>query len=214
MKRSAMLITLAVLMLITASGCGDDDPLSIVTLKYSAVDEHTFVVTANPFLHVETFVGSISIQTGAQDTIRVVATRKAAREQDLSEIDITLTSNPNELDVSAVQPSGLENVEANFEITVPPGTRVELTSGVGSILYRGRPRDLNRFDVGVGSISLYLPSDVNVTVDLTVGVGSIESAFIVQGTANNSNVSGIIGSGDGGEIRASSGVGSIELLRL
>ena len=212
MNKFIMLITLTVLLLAFVSGC-DDDPTTIQVLKYSAVDEHVFVVTDNPVLRVESFVGSISVQTGAQDTIRVVATRKAEREQDLSEIDITMVSNPNELDIKAEQPTGVENVEAHFDITVPAGTRVELTSGVGSILYRGRPRDLNRFDVGVGSITLYLPSNVNVSVDLTVGVGSINSAFIIEGQATTSAVTGTIGNGNDGEIRASSGVGSIDLFR-
>lgn len=214
MQRLYLLMALGIMLCVTAAGCGDDNPTSIVTLKYSTVDEHAFVVAANPLLRVESFVGSISVHSGVQDTITVVATRRAAREQDLSEIDIILDSNPNELNIRAEQPSGLENVEANFDITVPPGTRVELTSGVGSILYRGRPYELNRFDIGVGSIALYLPSDVNVAVDLTVGVGTIESVFIIEGQATNSSVIGTIGSGDEGEIRASSGVGSIELLRL
>jgi hypothetical protein len=213
MKRSIILIALAILVLGFASGCNEDNP-TIPTLKYSSVDEHTFVVADNPFLRVETFVGGISVKTGAQDTIRVVVTRKAEREQDLNKIDVALISNPNELNIRAEQPSGLENTEAHLDITVPPGTRVELTAGVGSILFRGRPRDLNRFDVGVGSIALYLPSNVNVSVDLTVGVGSIDSDFIIEGQATNSTVIGTIGSGDEGEIRASTGVGSIDLLRL
>lgn len=212
MNKFIVLIILAVLMLAFVSGC-KDDPTTIQPPKYSSVDEHVFVVAANPVLRVETFVGAISVKTGAQDTIRVIVTRKAEREQDLNEINVALISNPNELSIHAEKPSGLDNTEAHFDITVPPGTRVELTSGVGSILYRGRPRDLNRFDVGVGSVTLYLPSNVNVSVDLTVGVGTIDSDFIIEGDFTSSTVIGTIGSGDEGEIRASSGVGSIDLFR-
>jgi hypothetical protein len=66
--------------------------------------------------------------------------------------------------------------------------------------------------VGVGSIALYLPANVNVYVDLSVSVGSVSSSFIVDGTVNSTRILGLIGSGADGEIRASTNVGNIELL--
>ena len=72
MNRIITLIALAVLLLAFAAGCDDDDNPVLPDLKYSSVDEFTFVVADNPFLRVETYVGGISVRTGPTDTIRVV----------------------------------------------------------------------------------------------------------------------------------------------
>lgn len=212
MKRTLLILIAGAFLLTIVSGCGDDDPTSVTTLEYSSVENYTLAVSDNPILTVDDFVGGISVVPGVSDTIRVTATRRAAREQDLNKIVIAVTSTSNEIDITAQNPSELQNVEADFEISVPPGTKVELISDVGNILYRGRPRDINRFNVGVGSIALYLPANVNVYVDLSVSVGSVSSSFIVDGTVSNTRILGLIGSGADGEIRASTNVGNIEVL--
>lgn len=90
---------------------------------------------------------------------------------------------------------------------------VRLDTGAGSIDYEGRPQGMCRFESGAGSIKIRLPDDVNVRVDLDVGVGDIDVDFDVDGDVSNREVKGIIGNGDGGEVRAHTGAGDIDLRR-
>jgi phage baseplate assembly protein gpV len=99
-------------------------------------------------------------------------------------------------------------------IDVLDGTGVvRLDTGAGSIEYQGTPEGDCRFESGAGSITLRLPSDLNVEVDLGTGVGDIDLAFAVDGRVTRREVEGVIGSGDQGSIYAHTGTGSIHLER-
>lgn len=90
---------------------------------------------------------------------------------------------------------------------------VRLDSGAGSISYQGTPQGDCRFESGAGSITLILPADLNVEVDLDSGVGTIDVDFAVDGRVTKGEVKGVVGSGDQGSIYAHTGTGSIQLKR-
>lgn len=90
---------------------------------------------------------------------------------------------------------------------------VSMDTGTGSLRYDGVPQGACRFDVGTGSIWLALPEDLNAMVDLSVGTGSVESEFPVDGQVTKRSVRGTIGLGDECTIRADTGTGSIYLSR-
>jgi DUF4097 and DUF4098 domain-containing protein YvlB len=90
---------------------------------------------------------------------------------------------------------------------------VRLDSGAGSISYQGTPQGNCRFESGAGSITLILPADLNVEVDLGTGVGDIDVDFAVDGQVTRREVKGVIGSGDQGSVYAQTGTGSIDLIR-
>jgi hypothetical protein len=91
---------------------------------------------------------------------------------------------------------------------------VTLRTGAGNISYEGDPSGLCTFDTGAGNITLRLPADAEVALDLNSGVGNIElGGFEVAGEVSRSRVSGVIGSGEQATIEADASVGNIVLVQ-
>ena len=88
---------------------------------------------------------------------------------------------------------------------------VSMDTGTGSLRYDGVPQGACRFDTGTGSIWLAVPKDLHAEVDLSVGTGSVESDFAVDGQVTKQSVRGTIGRGDECTIQADTGTGSIHL---
>ena len=181
--------------------------------KYSDVEDRSFEVGESPTLVIESFVGNITISSGEVGTIRVISTKRDARESDLAKIALEIIEIESALRVTAENPSQIKDVSVDFEITVPLRATMNVGVGVGDIDYEGHPQGICHFNAGVGSITLRLPADVNVKVDLATGVGSIDVDFPVEGHMSNRSVGGTIGAGNEGEIHAHTGVGDIDLVR-
>jgi DUF4097 and DUF4098 domain-containing protein YvlB len=91
---------------------------------------------------------------------------------------------------------------------------VTLETGAGNIDYEGEPQGDCTFENGAGSITLHLPEDTNVEVELTSGIGNIDlGGFDVEGETSRTEVDGVIGTGDEGTIEAHTGAGNITLAR-
>jgi DUF4097 and DUF4098 domain-containing protein YvlB len=88
-----------------------------------------------------------------------------------------------------------------------------LDTGAGSISYQGTPQGECRFETGAGNITLALPADLNIQVDLETRVGNIDVDFSVDGQVTRREVQGVIGSGAQGTIYAHSGAGNIDVVR-
>ena len=88
---------------------------------------------------------------------------------------------------------------------------VQVGVGAGSIQYRGVPVGRCRFETGAGEISIRLPAEPDVRLDLSTGWGSIDVNYDVAGQTSTRHVSGVIGDGSGASIYASTGVGSISV---
>ena len=86
-------------------------------------------------------------------------------------------------------------------------------SGSGGIEYQGAPQGDCRFETGSGSITLELPPDLSMEVNLDTGTGSLDVGYDVAGTVSRKEVRGVIGDGSHGSIRAHTGAGSIHLVR-
>jgi DUF4097 and DUF4098 domain-containing protein YvlB len=89
---------------------------------------------------------------------------------------------------------------------------VRLDTGAGSISYQGTPQGDCRFESGTGSIQLTLPADLEATVDLGTGVGTVDVGFVVDGQVTKREVRGTIGRGDQARIYAHTGTGSIDVI--
>jgi DUF4097 and DUF4098 domain-containing protein YvlB len=91
---------------------------------------------------------------------------------------------------------------------------VHLDTSSGSIEYHGAPEGDCRFETGSGSITLQLPADLDMGVDLGTGSGSVDVDFPVDNARiTKREVKGVVGNGDKGTIYARTGSGSIELIR-
>jgi hypothetical protein len=118
-------------------------------------------------------------------------------------------------DITIVDVGGeIEAIAATGSIEVLGASApVRLQTSTGSIRYRGTPRGECRFDVATGSISLTLPDDPNVKLDLGTSTGWIRVGYEVYGQVRTRSVQGTIGSGDEGTILARTGTGNIALGR-
>ncbi len=252
------LVALAVLALLLAA-CG-------ISQKYSEELQESFAVGDAPMLIVDNFAGDVVVRAGESGTVRVVATKRAAREKDLDRIDVEMRERDGGLEIITDPPSGWKSVSVDLEITVPASAHVDLHTGAGDVIvrdlegdvradsnsgdvdvrdtsgeidahtnaghidvrraigsvhldtsagnikYQGTPQGDCRFETSAGSIKLILPANVNVRLDLDATVGDIDVDMSVEGTVSSRKVKGTIGSGDGGEIRAHTSAGNIDLI--
>ena len=208
------------------------------------VEEKSFTVGDTPTLRVDIFAGDVTIRGGRAGAIRLVVTRRARSESDMSRISVTTSQEGGGVIVEWDKPSGLGNVSVDLDIDVPTATRLEVNLGAGEVLikgavgeidieigngnidYQGQPQGDWRFLINVGNITLRLPADVNVEVNLRTGVGLMNVDFPVSisiianvggsggiGAGNGARASGTIGTGAEGTIHANVGKGDINLFR-
>ena len=88
---------------------------------------------------------------------------------------------------------------------------MELGTGAGSVRYEGTPTGYCRFETGAGEITLRLPANPDVRVDLHTGLGSVNVSYDVDSQTSARDVEGVIGNGDRATIYASTGLGSISV---
>ncbi len=89
--------------------------------------------------------------------------------------------------------------------------QVQLETRSGSIEYRGMPADDCSFETGSGSITLDLPADLDMAVDLSTNTGNVDISCDLVGSATRSSAEGVIGDGFKGKIYAHTGSGSVEM---
>lgn len=208
MSRYRIISTATLLLLIIASGC-EDNPTSVSSPRYSELSDSSFAVGDSSNLEVVNFAGNMVVLLGNPGVVRIVATKWARQPRDLDQLEVEMVEQQNGVRVTTANPSALLNVWVDLEITVPEDTRPRLESGAGNTRYRGLAEGESRFALGAGSITLELPANVNVRVDLSVGAGSIDVNFPVAGQVREHIVEGIIGTGADGRIEAQVGSGRI-----
>lgn len=174
-----------------------DNGLAIKTKAPSGVHnasvELEITAPADTLVEARTGAGSIDIAGLTNDV-----------ELDSGAGTITLMDVTGEIDAH----SGAGSINAR-------GARgpVHLDTGAGSIEYEGTPQGDCRFESGAGSITLKLPAELHVEVDLSTGIGTIHTDYDVAGKVSKGEVWGTIGSGGEGSISAHTGTGSINLIR-
>ena len=164
----------------------------------------------------------IEVQVSERDGGLVIKTEKPSTLNSVS-VDLEITApagtrldadtGAGNVDIDGVT-GGIDAHSGAGDIDVrgAAGT-ARLDTGAGSIGYQGTPQGDCRFETGAGNITLSLPSDPNVQVDLQTGTGNIDVGFAVDGTATRQKVRGAIGSGALGTVYAQTGAGNIDLVR-
>jgi hypothetical protein len=198
-------------LVIFLSGCGDDSTSTPVQ-GFSQQLEESFTVGDLSVLKVSNFAGSVIVRQGSAGVINVVATKRAAREEDLDQLDVQMVALQNGVEVSATNSLQLNQVSVDFEITAPPDVQPLIQIAAGSIDYEGSGIGQSSLMAAAGSVTVSLPVDVNVEVLLTVGAGTISIGFPVVGLVEDQRIDGIIGTGVDGRIEASVGAGEIVVI--
>ena len=156
-------------------------------------------------------------QSGDRVTIR----SKKADNLPSARVDLAITAPPGTgMDVH----TGAGNVEVrdmSGSITVHSGAGdvdargtsgpVQFSVGAGSIRYEGTPAGRCRFETGAGDITLRLPANPDVRVDLGTGLGTVHTGYDVDGRTSTRNVEGVIGDGSRGSVYAHTGIGTVSV---
>jgi len=195
-------------LVIFLSACGDDST-STPDPDFSQRLEESFTVGDLSVLKVSNFAGKVIVRQGSAGVINVVATKRAARAEDLDQLDVQMVSLQNGVEVSATNSLQLTQVSVDFEITAPPDVQPMIQVAAGSIDYEGSGIGQSSLTTAAGSVTVRLPADVNVEVLLTVGAGTISIGFPVVGLVEDQRIDGIIGTGVDGRIEASVAAGEI-----
>jgi len=101
----------------------------------------------------------------------------------------------------------------NIEVEGGAGP-VNLDSGAGEVAYTGSPEGGCVFSTGAGNVTLRMPAALDAEVELHTGIGTIElDGFDVAGEVSDTEVDGVIGSGERATIEARTGAGDVDLVQ-
>jgi len=132
--------------------------------------EKTFEVGSEPSLEVENFAGTVTIRAQEDNSIEVVATKRAPHAYDLDRIQVEMEQQPGRLVIRTQNPDKLQNATAKLEIAAPAGTRLVMRSGAGTVDVRGIQSSLQVWN-GAGTVTIH---DAAGQVVVRSGAGTIE----------------------------------------
>lgn len=193
-----------------------------VTLRAGSGGEVDVVVTKKAGGSTQLDRISVTVSE-TQDGVRIEATApRSAGGYRSVDVDVTVPSdaqlaletgagNIGVVDVagSITAHTGAGNVEV--EGGVGP---VSLDTGAGEVDYAGDPQGDCTFSTGAGNVTLRLPAALDAEVELHAGIGNIElGGFDVTGEVSDTEVDGVIGSGEDATIEARTGAGNVELIQ-
>jgi DUF4097 and DUF4098 domain-containing protein YvlB len=112
--------------------------LSLALLAYGGDDmtaqqNLSFSVSGAPTVRIQSTNGSINLKTGGGG-VSVTATKKADSQEKLNALKVTSSQSGGTITVTAVFPSSCNDCGSiSFDVTVPAGTKVDLSTTNGSI---------------------------------------------------------------------------------
>jgi hypothetical protein len=174
--------------------------------------EMRFDVGEAPALLIENFAGDINVQTGAEGTIEVVASRRAGSAENIQGIVIEPSQEGDTVRIVTRKPSDrLLNASVELDVTVPPGTRVEITNGAGEVTIEDVEGEIVA-DTGAGNI-VVRGSEGQVRLD--TGAGDVDYAGNPQGTSTfgtgAGNIEISLPADFAGSVELDTGIGSVDL---
>jgi hypothetical protein len=132
--------------------------------------EKSFEVGAEPSLEVDNFAGTVTIRAQEGNSIEVVATKRAQSTRDLDRIQVEMEQQPGKLVIHTQKPNTQDNATVKLEIAAPPGTRLVMRSGAGTVDVRGIQASLEVWN-GAGTVTIH---DAAGPVVARTGAGTIE----------------------------------------
>jgi DUF4097 and DUF4098 domain-containing protein YvlB len=171
--------------------------------------ERTFDVGSAPTLMVDNVAGSLTVRSGDGNEIRIVAVKHAALRRDLERIEVKITPQEGALHIETTKPRSLSSAWVDLTITAPADTRLDLSTGSGTVEVRG-------FDGGAqlrtGSGSVVAQS-LRGDLSLHTGSGSMTIQEVAGRLKADTGSGGIDVQGMDGELEAHTGSGSIDVRR-
>jgi len=202
-KRKTFIIA-AVLFAVASLGCGGTVNIGRYTAE--EVVSKSFDVSGAPHVVVETFNGSIEVTTGAANTVKADVTKRgagstqAAAQEDLKNINVSMTQEGNTIHITArrtEQTINTGNSGAQADVQVPAGAILELRTSNGRLSVTGSTGDVTartsngRIDIKGSTGRLKLDTS-NGTIEI-----ESESAVVTAQTSNGQiNFAGALAPGD------------------
>jgi hypothetical protein len=147
----------------------------------------TYAAGAAPHVEITNFAGKVTVRTGAQRTIEMVATKHAPTAASLNRIQVNAYERNGGLVITTQKLGDLTNARVDLEITAPADTSLMLRTGAGDLEIRDLAGQVEVW-TGAGTIRIH---DVSGSIQVETGAGQVE----VRGAT--------------GEVRLQSGVGEI-----
>jgi len=122
----------ALFLVIYLSACGEDSTSTPVQ-DFSQRLEESFTVGDLSDLSVSNFAGTVIVRQGSAGVINVVAIKRAARAEDLDQLDVQMLALQNGVEVSATNSLQLTQVSVDFEITAPLDVQPMIQVAAGTI---------------------------------------------------------------------------------
>lgn len=122
-----------------------------------------------PLLDIASFAGTISIRSGEENVVHVVAIKKAPSRSKLERIDVQLYEHEGAAVVRAETPPGMSNVSVELRITAPANSRLKLETGAGTVDVRGITGPIE-IHCGAGTVDVRQAQD---SVKVRMGAGTI-----------------------------------------
>jgi DUF4097 and DUF4098 domain-containing protein YvlB len=169
--------------------------------------DRSFDVGQNPVLTVDNFAGSLDVRSGDGNEIRIVAVKHAPRRSDLDRIEVAIRPEEGVLRIVTSKPRTLRNAWVEVTVTAPAGTRLDLSTGSGSIEVRGFEGGA-LVHTGSGSIAA---QSLSGGVNLHTGSGSIKIQDVAGQLKADTGSGGIGVQGMVGDLEAHTGSGNIDV---
>ena len=200
--------------ILLATGCSIDVRDETVESR----DEKVFTVTGPVTLAVSTFDGSIEVESWNRNEVRVAILRRASREQQLADLEVTTTQDGGRVVVEAREPQRRSDLSfrggssVSFLISAPRNTSLQARTGDGPVAARDLSGTVT-VDTGDGPIRLErLEGELTLrTGDGSVDVTAVRGRVRAETGDGPVQVSGVLNglsvrTGDGGvQLSAESG---------
>jgi hypothetical protein len=130
----------------------DSGPVSVGGPSQERI-EKTFEVGDAPRLRVENFAGAITVRSGPDGAVHVVATKRANSRSKLERIQLTMSEQGDGLLVRSRMPHKASNTWVELEITAPADSSLVVNTGAGAVNVRdiAGPHNINS---GAGEVNV------------------------------------------------------------
>ena len=214
--------------------------LSQAAQKETETIDRTFTVGTNGRLELKNFSGDIRVTGTSGSEVVIHAVRRATRERlDNIKLDIQHSGSTVRIEANRREPNWKEKndnvVDTEFEIRVPFGTQLDVTSFSGRIEVKGvsgrieaqtfsgnieldvtGAKQLQAMDVETfsGDIRARVPAEASGRVEFSSFSGDVDSDLPISMTTNRRRkVSGEIGSGSGPTLKFHTFSGDLRIIR-
>jgi hypothetical protein len=174
--------------------------------------EMSFEVGAAPALQIDNFAGDVTIRTGREGVISVDASLRAGQSENLRSISIEPSQEGDTVRIRTRRPSAqISNISVGLDITVPPGTRIDVSNGAGEVSIDGIAADIAA-QTGAGDVEV---RNSQGQARLSTGAGDIDYAGQPAGSSTFRTGVGTVRialpSNFAGSVDLDTGIGSVKL---